>query len=74
MKHQNPQYKCEISDCSYSGQTLVEKRNFPDVNTTTNDLNTIEDSVSDIENDEEGGDERDDTELLPVQSSWCCFM
>ena len=75
MKHQDPQYKCEeISDCSYSGQTLVEKRNFPDVNTTANDLNTIEDSVSDLENDEEGGDDRDDTELLAVQSRWCCFM
>ena len=70
MKHQNPQYKCEeISDCSYSGQTLIEKRNFPDVNSTANDLTTIE----------EGGEfvlyiERDDTGLLLVQSSWCCFM
>ena len=30
MRHQD--HKCEkISDCSYSGKTLVEKRMFPDV-------------------------------------------
>ena len=53
MKHQDHQYKCDrISDCSYSGQTLIEKRNFPDVSSTANDLNTIEVS----ESDEEGGD------------------
>ena len=32
LKHQHTDYKCEmISDCSYSGKTLVEKRMFPDV-------------------------------------------
>ena len=32
MRHQHTDHKCElISDCSYSGKTLVEKRLFPDV-------------------------------------------
>ena len=32
MRHQHTDHKCElISDCSYSGKTLVEKRQFPDV-------------------------------------------
>ena len=32
LRHQNTDHKCEkISDCSYSGKTLVEKRMFPDV-------------------------------------------
>ena len=32
MRHQHTDHKCEkISDCSYSGKTLVEKRMFPDV-------------------------------------------
>ena len=32
MRHQHTDHKCEkISDCSYSGKTLVEKRLFPEV-------------------------------------------
>ena len=32
MRHQHTDHKCKmISDCSYSGKTLVEKRMFPDV-------------------------------------------
>ena len=32
MRHEHTDHKCEmISDCSYSGKTLVEKRLFPDV-------------------------------------------
>ena len=31
MRHQHTEYKCKISDCSYSGKTLVEKRLFPEV-------------------------------------------
>ena len=32
MRHQHTDHKCDrISDCSYSGKTLVEKRLFPDV-------------------------------------------
>ena len=32
MKHQHTDHKCEeISDCSYSSKTLVEKRLFPEV-------------------------------------------
>ena len=32
MKHQPKDHKCDlISDCLYSGKTLVEKRHFPDV-------------------------------------------
>ena len=32
MRHQLTNHKCEIiSDCSYSGKTLVEKRLFPEV-------------------------------------------
>ena len=32
MRHQHTDHTCEkISDCSYSGKTLVEKRLFPDV-------------------------------------------
>ena len=32
MRHQHTNHKCEeISDCSYSGKTLVEKRLFPEV-------------------------------------------
>ena len=32
MRHQHTDHKCEkISDCSYSGKTLVEKRMFPEV-------------------------------------------
>ena len=32
MRHQRTDHKCEtISDCSYSGKTLVEKRLFPEV-------------------------------------------
>ena len=32
LRHKHRDHKCEkISDCSYSGKTLVEKRMFPDV-------------------------------------------
>ena len=32
MRHQQSDHNCEeISDCSYSGKTLVEKRMFPEV-------------------------------------------
>ena len=32
MRHQHTDHKCDmISDCSYSGKTLVEKRLFPEV-------------------------------------------
>ena len=32
MRHQHTDHKCEeISDCSYYGKTLVEKRLFPEV-------------------------------------------
>ena len=32
LRHTDHNHKCErISDCSYSGKTLVEKRMFPDV-------------------------------------------
>ena len=40
MRHQHTDHKCEmISDCSYSGKTLVEKRLFPDVEKIDQEFN-----------------------------------
>ena len=39
MRHQHTDHKCDlISDCSYSGKTLVEKRLFPEVMEVDNEF------------------------------------
>ena len=45
MRHQHTDHKCEeISDCSYSGKTLVEKRLFPEVMEIDKDFDPFQQS------------------------------
>ena len=52
MKHQPKDHKCDlISDCLYSGKTLVEKRHFPDV-TKIDNKDPLEPKGSKLSTDE----------------------